>query len=171
MAPPTPAPSSLAIESALEPFDVSVISSGRALVAVQPATVPSVIEGSALPPTIADDAPFRDLDVDANVRKMSPRTMANLSMELYAAGAVNWEEYDMLAFQPELNPNYDNTVGALTGEKAEPNRPRDFITHWEKRLRFEQRHNRDRAYVIERTRHILNILYMLDVRARLLNLD
>ena len=62
-------------------------------------------------------------------------------MDLYMVGVITWEEHAMLAFQPELHPDYDQTVGALTGEKADPDRPRDYVAIWEARLAFERKHN------------------------------
>lgn len=152
---------------ASEPSDAPTPSPGRALVPVRPASLPAPTAPPEQPRDVA--TPFRDLSLDANVRKMSPRDMAEVSMDLYATGALSWEEYAMLAFQPELHPDYERTIGALTGEKAEPDAPRDFVAQWEKRLAFEKRYNKDRPALIARTRHILNILHMLDVRARLTN--
>lgn len=147
-----------------------VFPGGRALVPFTPFGPPALAQPPAPVPARAADTGFKDLRVDANVRSMSPREMADVSMELYAAGAVSWEEYAMLAFQPELHPDFERTVGALIGEKAEPDKRRDFIATWERRLTFEKRYNKDRPYLIERTQHIVNVLTMLDVRARLLNI-
>ncbi len=89
---------------------------------------------------------------------MTPREMANLSMELYASGVLSWEEYSMLAFQPELHPDYNRTIGALTGEKAEPDRSRDQVAEWEDRLAFEQKYNPIDDNRIRRTRRIVQVL-------------
>ncbi len=97
-----------------------------------------------------------------DVRHMSPRRMAEVSMDLYMSGALGWEEYAMLAFQPELHPDYDNTVGALTGEKAEPDRPKDFVAQWEERLAFERKHNAEDEPAVQRTRRIVAVLRRLD---------
>lgn len=144
---------------------------GRALVPFVPFAPPAVTGHPPPALTVDNDTGFRDLRLDANVRSMTPREMADVSMDLYAAGALSWEEYAMLAFQPELHPDYERTVGALLGEKAEPDKRRDFIAEWERRLSFEKRYNKDRPHLIERTQHILNMLTMLDVRARLLNIS
>lgn len=96
-----------------------------------------------------------------DLRSFTPRQMAELSMELYVAGVVTWDEYAMLAFQPELHPDYDRTIGALTGEKAAPDRPRDFIVEWEKRLRFEEKHNGKDREAVQRTVRIVNVLKQL----------
>ena len=79
-------------------------------------------------------------------------------MDLYMVGVITWEEHAMLAFQPELHPDYDQTVGALTGEKADPDRPRDYVAIWEARLAFERKHNAGDANLVERSRRIVNVL-------------
>lgn len=135
---------------------------GRALVPVRqpPPPVPAGVAGEAQGPAAAAGArePVRAIDV----RHLTPREMSEMSMDLYVAGILTYEEYALLAFQPELHPDYDRTVGALTGEPAEPDRPRDYIRHWEERLDFERTHNADNADVIDRTRRILQVLRRLD---------
>ena len=106
-------------------------------------------------------SPFREVFGDINVRNVSPRQMSDSSIYLYALGVLTWEEYSMLAFQPELQPDYDQTVGALTGQKAKPDAPRDFIILWEERMTFTQRHNPADAKVVQRTRHIISVLKKL----------
>lgn len=96
-----------------------------------------------------------------DLRNFTPRQMAELSMELYVSGAVTWEEYAMLAFQPELHPDYDRTIGALTGEKAAPDGPRDFIAEWEARLRFEEKHNGKDRETVQRAVRIVSVLKQL----------
>jgi hypothetical protein len=106
-------------------------------------------------------SPFREIFGDIDVRNLSPREMTEGSLYLYALGVLTWEEYSMLAFQPELQPDYDLTVGALTGQKAEPDEPRDFIVQWEERMTFAQRHNPADSKIIRRTKHILAVLRKL----------
>jgi hypothetical protein len=106
-------------------------------------------------------SPFREVFGDTNFRNVSPRQMIEGSLSLYALGVLTWEEYSMLAFQPELQPDYNQTIGALTGQKAEPDEPRDFIAHWEERMNFEQRYNPADSKVLRRTRHILSVLKKL----------
>ena len=98
----------------------------------------------------------------ADLRNFTPREMAELSMDLYVSGVVTWDEYALLAFQPELHPDYDRTVGALTGEKAAPDRPRDFIAEWEERLRFEEEHNGKDRQRVSRTMRILSVLKQMN---------
>jgi len=106
-------------------------------------------------------SPFREVFGDINIRSVSPRQMAENSLYLYALGVLTWEEYSMLAFQPELQPDYDQTTGALTGQKAKPDEPRDFIAQWEERMTFAQRHNPADSKIIRRTKHILTVLRKL----------
>ena len=93
-----------------------------------------------------------------NLRRFTPREMSELSLDLYVAGLLGYEDYAVLAFQPELHPDYDTTIGALTGTKAQPDRPRDFIELWEDRLRFECTHNPENQKRIGRIQHILQLL-------------
>jgi len=96
-----------------------------------------------------------------NLRRLTPREMSELSLDLYVAGLLGYEDYAMLAFQPELHPDYDTTIGTLTGTKAQPDRPRDFIELWEDRLCFERTHSPENRKLIERIQHIVNCLRSL----------
>ncbi|MBE0532726.1 MAG: hypothetical protein IH626_18030 [Rhodospirillales bacterium] len=100
---------------------------------------------------------LRRLIGNVDIRRMSPRQMAETSMDLYVAGILPWEEYAMLAFQAELHPDYDKTIGALTGEPACPDRPRDFLGMWEERLSFEEKHNAETPHLVARTRRIVQV--------------
>ena len=97
-----------------------------------------------------------------DLRNFTPRQMANLSMDLYVSGILEWDEYAMLAFQPELHPDYDRTIGALTGEKAKPDGPRDFIAEWEGRHRFEEEHNPEDRKLVQHTLRIVNVLKQIE---------
>ena len=103
-----------------------------------------------------------------NVRQMSPRKMVHLSMDLYVAGIIEWKEHEMLGFQAELHPDYNKSIGALTGEPAKPDQAKDFIEEWENRLAFQRRHNPDNVLRIRRTEHIKNILRQIDAPTHLL---
>lgn len=133
---------------------------GRALVPYAP---PGALKVAG-PRTPADGpSPLDDVvpDLPYNPRRMSPREMAEASMDLYMAGALTWDEHAMLAFQPELQKDYDRTVGALIGERARPNKQRDFIRIWEERLAFERRYNAGDRHVIGYTLRILQVLRAL----------
>ena len=54
---------------------------------------------------------------DVDTHHLSPRQMSELSLDLYAIGAISFDDYSALAFQPELHPDFDRTIGALTGEQ------------------------------------------------------
>lgn len=145
----------------------------RAEVAVRP----DPVLATSLPPPV-EDAPAAQasqgslrlsrLIGDVDIRNLSPRQMAETSLDLYVAGILPWDEYAMLAFQPELHPDYDKTIGALTGEKAQPDKPRDFLTIWEERLQFEQKYNGDNPDLIARTQRIVQVFRLIDSPTNLL---
>lgn len=130
----------------------------RSLVPFAPPPLPTIVETAdggdeieGIPELLA---PF-----DAS--HMSPREMAERSQELYAVGLLSWDEYSLLAFQPELHPAYNKTIGALLGEKAEPDRRRNYVAEWWDRLAFERRYNREEPGLIEQTARIAEILDLL----------
>ncbi|OHC74507.1 MAG: hypothetical protein A3G18_11545 [Rhodospirillales bacterium RIFCSPLOWO2_12_FULL_58_28] len=136
---------------------------GRELVPFVAPPLPAVTQDNSIgKPDKTGQTPFDHLIAGVDIRDISPREISDLSMDLYAAGVLSWREYDMLAFQPETQPAYDSTTGALTGEKADPDRPRDFIAVWEDRLDFERRYNADDRELIERTEHIVGVLRRID---------
>jgi hypothetical protein len=101
---------------------------------------------------------LKELSGRYDARAISPRQMVSLSLDLYVGGFLTKDQYKELAFQPELLPSFDRTIGALTGEVADPDRPRDYTEIWRQRLEFEARHYADEPRVILRTRKILNLL-------------
>ena len=88
--------------------------------------------------------------------------MADLSAELYMAGFLSHEQYADLSFQAELMPNYDQTIGALTGLRAAPDKPRDYTSIWRAKLKFEMKHLGDDPRIVERTRKILDLLRAIE---------
>lgn len=131
-------------------------SRGRELVPYEAPSVPATGPPAPAPPRV--DSITGPITPDVDVRNLSPRQMAEMSMDLYMVGVISWDEHAMLAFQPELHPDYDQTVGALTGQKADPDRPRDFIEIWEERLLFERKHNVGNEHRVGRSRRIVNVL-------------
>jgi hypothetical protein len=105
---------------------------------------------------------LHDISRTYDVRAISPRGMVALSSELYFAGHLDHDQYADLAFQAELMPNFDATIGALIGTRAEPDRPRDYTQIWKQRLRFEEKHAADDPRPLERTRRILELLKTID---------
>ena len=93
---------------------------------------------------------------------ISPRTMVKLSGELLASGHLTREQHDDLSFQSELMPNFEFTIGALTGEKPEPERPRDYVEIWRQRLEFEENHAADGGRMVRRTQEILTLLQSIE---------
>lgn len=114
---------------------------------------------SKIEPTLMLEGPVPSRDAHS----MSPREVANFAYESYLAGTVSREEYMMLGFPAELHPAFDQTIGALTGEKADPDRPRDMIAIWEGKLEFAHKHNADNPEQIKRTQRILDVLKWQDV--------
>jgi hypothetical protein len=87
--------------------------------------------------------------------------MAELSLNLFLAGVLTDEEYALLAFQPELHPDFDRTIGALTGERANPDEPRDYVAIWRDRLEFERSRSRPDHDLIDQIQRILFVLRRL----------
>ncbi|WP_135076879.1 hypothetical protein [Terasakiella sp. SH-1] len=93
-----------------------------------------------------------------NIRKLSPREMGDFSLDLYIDGVLSYDEYSMLAFQPEMHPRFEDTIGALTGEHSEPDRPRDYVQEWQERYDFEQRYPSENPKTLNQIDRILGVL-------------
>ena len=117
-----------------------------------PAGIPAAPKRSALSKLIGE----------LDIHDMSPRQMTHLSQPLYAAGAPSFEDYSQLAFQPELHPDYERTIGALTGEHAAPDRRRDFVSLWNERADFQRRHNAGRPDLIAQSERIAAVLNRIE---------
>jgi hypothetical protein len=138
----------------------------RALVAPAQPRLPVPAEPPPPPPE-AETGTETELIGGVNVRRASPREIADISLDLYAAGLLTYEDYTELAFQPELHPDYNRTVGALTGEPAEPDRARDFVHLWNERLQFDLRHNPVSAPSVKQATRIYELLKGLAQRTRI----
>ena len=105
----------------------------------QPAAIAAPADSStalpALPPPTAPQSGRYDM------RNISPRDFADATHELYMDGTLSWDEFKMVGFPSELDPRYDETIGALIGEKANPDQPKDMLSQWEQRVDFEKRYN------------------------------
>ena len=95
-----------------------------------------------------------------DVRKISSLELTLLGNELFTAGRINREELAMLAFQPELNQNYD-LVGAQIDCKPDPAAPRNAIQQWTDVLENQKTFGCS-EYFIAQTRRVLEILTGLD---------
>jgi hypothetical protein len=137
---------------------------GNGLVPLREPSRDLVTTGPSQRDTTAVEAPVevRGRGGFVNVRKMSPRQMADLAIKLHSQGVLSYDEYSMLAYQPEMDPRYDDTIGALTGEEADPDRPRDFLQDWEDRLSFERRHGAGNSEEVRRTEKVLAVLNRFD---------
>jgi hypothetical protein len=150
-------------------FKRSAFGKGRPVPLAFPDVESELVRPAALSSTIAPAEGAAHHFIWRNdVRNLTPRQMSALCGELFLATMINCDEYLMMAFQPELHPDFDRTIGALIGEKADPDRPRDYIQRWTERLDFERRYNAKDPGLIDRTRNILSVLRQLDaVRNRL----
>ncbi len=151
-------PATLGRETAgrtLVPFDAPKESAPtRALV--------PLTSGNQLENETADTATDQRPPGQPDVRRMTPRQFVELGLDLYASGVIQWDEYALMAFHSELHPDYPHTIGALTGEPANPDGPRDFIRHWEERLAYEERYNTENPETIAGVRHVVGILRGID---------
>ncbi|MDA1089255.1 MAG: hypothetical protein O3A85_02940 [Proteobacteria bacterium] len=128
---------------------------------VKPATV--IKEEAAVDPqAMVKRSGLFDVIGNIDTHNLSPRQMTGLGQDLYIAGTISFEDYSLLAFQPELRPDFDRTIGALTGERADPDRPRDFVELWSERAAFERRHNPHRPDLIEQSERIASVLRQIE---------
>lgn len=163
--PETPAPldiSRLNIGPPIADEFNSTAEKGGALVALE-ARVPQryredikPIARTAPRPVIAP--PSKGRKTGPNVHYLSPREMLEYSQDLYAAGIIGFEDYEAMAFQPDLHPDFNKTIGALTGQRAAPDRPRDFVRHWQDRLNYVQRYYPADAHEVRQAIRILKAL-------------
>ncbi len=137
----------------------ALIGESRALVPLKEAA-PNTNADAETPPVSAPGKPSALWDIIGNVdaHNLSPREITNLSQDLYAAGVISFDEYSLLAFQPELHPDYNRTIGALTGEVAAPDERRDFVHIWRERAGFQRRHNANRPDLVAQSEHIAQVL-------------
>ena len=127
-----------------------------------PAPAEQAGERVGTPAEAAPRTPLQEVAQSYQVRAISPRDITDLSFDLHVAGFLSYEEYSLLAFQPELHPDFDKTTGALIGERADPDRRRDFVALWEDRLAFEREHNPADTETIARVERILGVLRAID---------
>lgn len=138
---------------------------GRNLVLFEAPALPQAIPGSGKP---LSESPLKRILTDINARAITPRKMRDLSLDLYINGILTWDEHAELAFQAELHPDFERTIGALTGEKALPDQPRDYVREWEHRLDFERRFAPAKSHAKDRALHILSVLRRIERPASLL---
>ena len=147
------------INSAISTMGQLTSKTGRKLVVVEDPLMPEVIKGSG---KSAIERPLEKILENTNSRHMSPREVARLGFDLYVAGVLKWDEYSDLSFQSELHPEFKQTIGALTGEKAMPDAKRDFVKIWEEKYQFTSRHAKPGSTAPERALHILSVLRRIE---------
>ncbi len=107
-----------------------------------------------------EDNAVRGNDTTVRSRRwwLTPRQMAEVSLDLYLRGLVGADEYRLMAYQPELDPAFACTIGALTGRSAKPDHPRDFAREWRARLAFEACHGLADPPRLRQTRAVVAVL-------------
>ncbi len=140
-------------------FGALPLPSHRALVTQATVKLPATTVAPSKPAELDSAGRFDDsVAGDVNFRHASPRQISDVSLDLYAAGLLSYEDYSVLAFQPELHPDYDRTIGALTGEPAAPDHRRDFVLIWNEKLQFDLRHNPQNSAPVRQTVRIYELL-------------
>lgn len=109
--------------------------------------------------------PLPSVNIHIEPRRMSPRQLAQWAHEMYLAGALNWQDYLFAGFPAELHPEYNRTVGVLTGRRAQPDWPRDMVREWEDRLAFVRRHNDPCDGTVRRAEKVLTLLRRQEAEA------
>ncbi len=142
--------------NAIEPEATAKASESRDLITIR---LPDRIRKLVEPPPGTSEGDKGDF---YDVRSISPRETSELSMDLYIEGVLNWEEHAMLASQPELHPDYNDTIGALTGKDAEPDKPRDIVKEWEEKLSFELRYADQSGKRVAHAQRINSVLKLID---------
>jgi hypothetical protein len=137
---------------ALDRQEPSFSVSGRALMPVddEPPTRESVFSGTAL----------------LDPRCMSPRQFSDWAHEMYLCRRLSWTEYRVAGFPAELHPDYNRTVGVLTGRRADPDGRRDMVQEWDETLAFARRHNDAESVEVRRAVKVLDLLRRTDRAAR-----
>lgn len=96
-----------------------------------------------------------------DVTNISPRGMANMSQSLYDTGNISLKNHAFLSFQPELNPDYNATIGQMTNTIGQPDVPRDFLGEWKDRLK-EQLKGGLSGEITQNTKEVVSILENLE---------
>ena len=144
--------------------DLQAYPAGRDLVSFSSGSPPLPVSESTPEGTAAgDSSSLRFAPPRIDVHNLSPRQMAKLSYDLYVSGVISFDDYSALAFQPELHPDFDRTIGTLTGKRAAPDKNRDFVRIWEERLDFNHRHNPINSPQALLSERILVLLKQIDL--------
>lgn len=97
---------------------------------------------------------------DYDIENISPRDFAELSNKLFQKGIISQEENSVLSFQPELHPDYNDTIGKKTGTIAAPDDQRDYLQIWKEKVQLHEEMGNSREAVS--SRQILTILENLN---------
>lgn len=140
---------------------------GTALALIKMPGVPALSPGhKKRSHDVIDKSPsaMKQLAVGIDVRHISPREISDFGLDLYAAGAISFEDYSALSQHPELNPHFDKTIGALTNEKARPEFKRDLVRYWEEKMAFTKRYESIDRETREQAKRIVSLMRYLSRR-------
>ena len=132
---------------------------GRALVPYAPPLPPERVSEQ---PAQTFETVLRPAAHGFDPRNTTPRAIQRESETLYLEGILSWDEHAQLSVQADMHPDYQQTIGALTGETSDPERPRDYIQIWQRRLSFERRHSGLNSEPAQQATHILSLLRRLE---------
>jgi hypothetical protein len=139
-----------AIPAALEPYRTRAYSSDMSAVLLKEQEVQdsdrSDLDGKQSEKAIASKY---------DLRNISPKQTANLSQELYDNGDISFKQHALLSFQAELNPDYNETIGAVSPRSGDEKR--DLISYWNDQLSYQQRSGAPEN-VINNTKEITGLL-------------
>ncbi len=95
-----------------------------------------------------------------SVKDMSPREISDMCKELLDKGIITQQDYRVLSYQPELNPNYNEIIGKQNNSKAKPDAKRDFIASWKDNLKTHVTNRNNKG--VEIAKNAINILENLE---------
>ncbi len=102
-----------------------------------------------------------DIAKKYDVENISPRDMATMSQILYDSGMISFQNHALLSFQPELNPDFDSTIGKMTDTIGQPDAPINFLKEWKDRLEQEIKDGYP-EHMIKNTKEVVSILDNFD---------
>ncbi|NVK37038.1 MAG: hypothetical protein HWE18_03855 [Gammaproteobacteria bacterium] len=91
-----------------------------------------------------------------DVRSMTPRQMADLSLQMYQNGMITFEDHALLSFQPDLGLN---DLGM-----NKPDEKKDYMAHWQELKDFHDQ--RGESQFAQKDQRILNVLGNIEALAQ-----
>ncbi len=104
---------------------------------------------------------MRDVASRYDLRNITAKDTAQLSQGLYDGGAISLKHHAFLSFQPALNPEYNDTIGSISGVTLTGDEPKDLVAFWENDLAYKQGSGASEL-IINNTREIVDLVRKLD---------